>query len=75
MSTFIAAHRLGRRDFLRETSRIALAAALPGWLGPRTPFLARRGAAVRVRGRVAIGARGASASPSPSPTAMGGSSW
>ena len=56
--SFIPAHRLGRRDFLRDASRLALAAALPGWLGGAETRLLRRAAPVRVRGRVVAGGRG-----------------
>jgi hypothetical protein len=58
MSILIPAHRLGRRDFVRDASRLALAAALPGWLGARSLLAAPRGAPVRVRGRVVTGGRG-----------------
>ena len=57
MALFIPAHRLGRRGFLRDVSRIALAGALPGWLRPRAQA-SRRLAPVRVRGRVMAAGRG-----------------
>src|SRR5688500_18940801 len=58
MPSFIPAHRLGRRDFLRDASRIALAAASPGWIGGDARRVVRRVAPVRVRGRVVMRGRG-----------------
>lgn len=58
MPIFIPSRRLGRRDFIRDVSRLTLAAALPGWLGATRGGIARRAVPVRVRGRVLSGGRG-----------------